>query len=47
MAFARSVADVVVFMADGRIVEMGPPAQIFDDPQEARTREFLRQLDRD
>ncbi len=44
MGFAREVADTVVVMADGRIVEQGPPARIFTDPQEERTRAFLRAL---
>ena len=43
MSFARDVADRVVFMADGVIVEQGPAAQIIDDPQQERTRAFLRQ----
>ena len=42
MAFARRVADRVVFMAEGRIVESGPPEQLFDAPGEARTAAFLR-----
>jgi polar amino acid transport system ATP-binding protein/general L-amino acid transport system ATP-binding protein len=42
MAFARQIADRVVFMAEGRIVETGPPAQLFDAPGETRTREFLK-----
>jgi polar amino acid transport system ATP-binding protein len=41
MGFAREVADRVVFMADGRIVEQGAPADVFDRPQQERTREFL------
>jgi ABC-type polar amino acid transport system ATPase subunit len=41
MAFARDVADRVVFLDGGRIVEQGPPAQIFGAAREARTREFL------
>jgi ABC-type polar amino acid transport system ATPase subunit len=41
MGFARQVADEVVFMADGVIVEQGPPARIFDAPTQARTRAFL------
>jgi polar amino acid transport system ATP-binding protein len=44
MAFARRVADRVVFMDHGLIVEEGPPAQVLDDPQEARTRRFLQQI---
>jgi polar amino acid transport system ATP-binding protein len=41
MAFARNVADRVVVMDEGRIIETGPPAQIFDAPQNERTAEFL------
>ncbi|MEE4301347.1 MAG: amino acid ABC transporter ATP-binding protein [Pseudomonadales bacterium] len=41
MAFAREIADRVVFMAEGRIVEVGPPARLFDAPGEVRTRTFL------
>ncbi|MCQ6255101.1 amino acid ABC transporter ATP-binding protein [Pseudomonas sp. Q11] len=42
MGFAREVADRVVFFDDGRIVETGPPSQIFTEPKEARTRQFLQ-----
>jgi polar amino acid transport system ATP-binding protein/general L-amino acid transport system ATP-binding protein len=42
MGFARQVADRVIFMDGGRILEAGTPAQIFDSPQEDRTRGFLR-----
>ena len=42
MEFARSVADVVIFMADGVIEEMGTPQQIFEHPQSEKTRAFLR-----
>ncbi|MFZ1726438.1 MAG: amino acid ABC transporter ATP-binding protein [Albidovulum sp.] len=41
MGFARQVADRVIFMDGGRIVETGTPAQIFDGSQEERTRNFL------
>ncbi len=44
MGFAREVADRVVFMADGRIVEVGPPEHFFTDPQEERTKAFLAQI---
>ncbi|MBB3712996.1 putative amino-acid transport system ATP-binding protein [Limimaricola variabilis] len=44
MQFAREIADRVIFMEGGRIVEQGPPEQIFDDPQDARTRTFLRRV---
>ena len=42
MGFAREVADVVVVMDGGRIIESGPPGAIFTAPTEARTREFLQ-----
>lgn len=41
MAFANDVADDVIFMDNGVIVEQGPPSQIFQDPREERTRRFL------
>lgn len=41
MGFAREVADWVVYMHDGRIVEVGPPQELFNAPKEQRTREFL------
>ncbi|WP_265112876.1 amino acid ABC transporter ATP-binding protein [Herbaspirillum sp. alder98] len=44
MGFAREVADVVVVMDHGNIVEAGPPSQIFGDPREARTRSFLQTM---
>jgi ABC-type polar amino acid transport system ATPase subunit len=44
MAFAREVADRLVFMDHGAIVEMGSPQQIFGAPREPRTKAFLRQL---
>lgn len=44
MGFAREVADRVVFMADGQIVEVGTPEHFFTDPQEARTQLFLSQI---
>ena len=42
MGFAREVADRVIFMADGLIVEEGPPAEIFTRPKNERTSQFLR-----
>ena len=42
MAFAREVADEVVFMDGGIIIERGPPAQLFDHPQNERTVRFLQ-----
>ncbi|MGI6879511.1 amino acid ABC transporter ATP-binding protein [Microbacterium sp. gxy059] len=44
MGFAREVADRVVFMADGKVVEQGPPSQIFDSPSEPRTKDFLSKV---
>ncbi|TRX72828.1 amino acid ABC transporter ATP-binding protein [Pseudomonas mangiferae] len=44
MGFARQVADRLVFMDQGRVVEAGPPAQIFDAPQTDRLRAFLSQM---
>ncbi|WP_269456158.1 amino acid ABC transporter permease/ATP-binding protein [Rhizobium quercicola] len=44
MGFARRVADQVVFMDEGRVVEAGTPAQIFDDPQSPRLRRFLAEV---
>ncbi|WP_018118602.1 amino acid ABC transporter ATP-binding protein [Corynebacterium mastitidis] len=44
MGFAREVADQVVFMADGTVVESGPPERVLDDPQQERTRSFLSTL---
>lgn len=41
MGFARDVASRVVFMDDGVIVEQGSPAEVFDNPKNARTRDFL------
>ena len=42
MGFAKSVADVVIYMADGIIEEMGTPEQIFEHPQSEKTRAFLQ-----
>ncbi|MGV0327470.1 MULTISPECIES: amino acid ABC transporter ATP-binding protein [Corynebacterium] len=44
IGFAREVADKIVFMADGRVVEAGPPSQVIDNPQQPRTQEFLSSL---
>jgi polar amino acid transport system ATP-binding protein len=44
MGFIREVASKVAFMANGRVVELGAPVQIFDEPQEARTREFVSKI---
>ena len=44
MGFAREVATRVVFMDEGKVVEVGPPEQIFDAPQHERTQAFLKQV---
>ena len=42
MGFAKSVADVVIYMADGVIEEIGTPEQIFENPQSEKTRAFIQ-----
>ena len=42
MEFAKSVADVVIYMADGVIEEMGTPQEVFDNPKSEKTRAFVR-----
>jgi len=44
MGFARSVADKIVFMDQGEIVEVGPPKTFFDNPENERTKKFLDQI---
>jgi ABC-type polar amino acid transport system ATPase subunit len=44
MGFARSVADKIVFMDEGEIVEMNTPEEFFDHPKNDRTKEFLSQI---
>ena len=44
MGFAREVADKIIYMDKGKILEIGTPEEIFDDPQEERTQEFLSQI---
>lgn len=44
MSFAREVASRIVFMEGGVIVEEGPPTQMFDQPRQERTREFLNKI---
>lgn len=46
MNFAREIADQVIFMADGVIVEKGTPEEIFDFPKQERTKQFLREFHR-
>jgi general L-amino acid transport system ATP-binding protein len=44
MGFARQVADRVILMDDGQIVEVNAPKKFFDNPQHERTRLFLKQI---
>ncbi|WP_106497000.1 amino acid ABC transporter ATP-binding protein [Lentibacillus sp. Marseille-P4043] len=44
MGFAREVGDWVIYMHDGRIIEYGPPNELFDDPKEERTQAFLSSI---
>ncbi|HEM4138502.1 TPA: amino acid ABC transporter ATP-binding protein [Streptococcus suis] len=44
MGFARAVADQVIFMDGGRIIEEGRPEDIFDQPKEERTKQFLARI---
>jgi polar amino acid transport system ATP-binding protein len=44
MGFARDIASRVAFLADGQIIEQGPPAQLFSQPSDERTRRFLRRI---
>ena len=44
MGFARDIASRVCFLDGGRILEQGPPARIFSEPQEPRTRQFLNRI---
>jgi len=44
MGFAKEIADTVCFLKDGRILEQGPPAQIFSRPQHQETRDFLARV---
>ena len=44
MGFARQVADRVCFLDGGRVLEQGPPEQVLGDPEQPRTRQFLRRI---
>ena len=44
MGFAREIADRVVFLDDGLVVEEGPPERIFSEPAQPRTLEFLQRI---
>ena len=45
--FAREVADRVIFMDEGRVVEQGPPEAVIDNPKHERTRRFLRMVEQE
>ncbi|CYU89402.1 TPA: amino acid ABC transporter ATP-binding protein [Streptococcus suis] len=47
MGFARAVADRVIFMDGGRIIEEGRPEDIFDQPKEERTKQFLARIQKE
>jgi polar amino acid transport system ATP-binding protein len=47
IAFAREVADTVVFIRDGVVVEYGPPTQVIDHPRQEATRSFLGRIQGD
>jgi len=44
MGFARSVADEIIFMEEGRVLEQGPPAQLFTHAKHERTKQFLHKI---
>lgn len=44
MSFAKEIADRIIFMDEGRIIEEGTPSQIFNHPNEKRTKEFLKRI---
>jgi putative lysine transport system ATP-binding protein len=44
MGFAREVGNRVLFLADGRLLEQGPPSEMFDHPQNARLQDFLSKV---
>ncbi|HEY6498329.1 MAG TPA: amino acid ABC transporter ATP-binding protein [Streptosporangiaceae bacterium] len=44
MSFARDIANRVCFLADGRIIEQGPPGELFTSPRDERTQRFLRRI---
>jgi len=46
IAFAHEVADIVAFMSDGVIAEIGPPSQLLENPENPRTRGFLSRFHR-
>ena len=44
MGFAREVADTVIFMDGGVVVEQGPPSEVLGNPKEPRTQKFLEKV---
>ena len=45
LGFARDVADKIIFMDGGKVVEEGSPAEVLDNPKTERTRSFLRRIE--
>jgi hypothetical protein len=45
LSFARDVADKIIFMDGGKVVEEGTPAEVLDNPKTERTRSFLRRIE--
>ena len=44
MGFAREVADKVVFMGEGHVIEQGPPKELFTNPKDQRVRDFIESI---
>ncbi len=44
MSFAREICDRVAFMDDGRVIEVGPPAEVFGNPKSERARSFFARI---
>ena len=44
MNFAKNASDLVIFMDKGEIIEMAPPEEMFSNPKDSRTREYLKLL---
>ncbi|MFR7474141.1 MAG: AAA family ATPase [Christensenellales bacterium] len=44
MGFAREVADKVLFMGEGRVIEQGPPQELFGSPKDQRVKDFIQSI---
>ena len=44
MGFAREVADKVLFMGEGRVIEQGPPQEMFGSPKDHRVKDFIQSI---